>query len=118
MAGSTLSTKLNLREGMGVRVIAKPETVQLAGLGEPGDPSTDAVLAFVLNLEDVERKADPVVEAAKEDRIAWMAYPKAGKLGTDLNRDILWKRMEKEGIRAVRQVAIDETWSAMRFRPA
>jgi hypothetical protein len=30
---------------------------------------------------------------AKEDRIAWLAYPKAGKLDTDLNRDILWRHM-------------------------
>ncbi|WP_224246101.1 hypothetical protein [Hyalangium gracile] len=46
-----------------------------------------------------------------------MAYPKAGQLGTDLNRDVLWKHLLKEGIQGVRQVALDPVWSAMRFRP-
>ena len=31
----------------------------------------------------------PRVAAAKADRLAWLAYPKAGQLGTDLNRDIV-----------------------------
>ena len=41
----------------------------------------------------------------------------AGQLDTDLNRDILWRHMQKKGLSGVRQVAIDEVWSAMRFRP-
>lgn len=53
----------------------------------------------------------------EEDRVAWVAYPKAGQLDTDLNRDILARRLEQEGIQAVRQVAIDTVWSALRFRP-
>jgi hypothetical protein len=35
-----------------------------------------------------------------------------------LNRDILWKRLAKEGIDSVRQVSVDDVWSALRFRPA
>ncbi len=54
----------------------------------------------------------------REDRLAWIAYPKAGKLGTDLNRDILAGLAQERGIRPVRQIAINETWSALRFRPA
>ncbi|MDJ0459924.1 hypothetical protein PUN71_022205 [Arthrobacter sp. NQ7] len=56
--------------------------------------------------------------AALEDRIAWVAYPKAKKLGTDLNRDILASEMTARGAEPVRQVSLDETWSALRFRPA
>lgn len=52
------------------------------------------------------------------DRIAWLAYPKGGRRGTDLNRDILWKHVLQKGAQGVRQVAIDETSSALRFRPA
>jgi hypothetical protein len=37
-------------------------------------------------------------------------------MGTDLNRDILWKRLEKLGVQPVRQIAIDDVWSALRFR--
>jgi len=57
-----------------------------------------------------------VVEAAMEDRLAWIAYPKAGQLGTDLNRDILWRHLLKRRIQGVRQIAIDDSWSALRFR--
>lgn len=46
------------------------------------------------------------------------AYPKAGQLGTDLNRDILGGALAGEGVQPVRQVAIDEVWSALRFRPS
>ena len=46
----------------------------------------------------------------------WIAYPKAGELGTDLNRDILWRHLLKRRIQGVRQIAIDDVWSALRFR--
>ena len=36
----------------------------------------------------------------------------AGKLGTDLNRDILAASLAAAGIQPVRQIAIDEVWSA------
>ena len=62
--------------------------------------------------------AGPAIEAARRDKLAWIAYPKAGRLGTDLNRDILAATLAGEGVRPVRQIAIDETWSALRFRPA
>ena len=40
------------------------------------------------------------------------------KLGTDLNRDLLSAALAGEGVQPVRQIAIDEVWSALRFRPA
>jgi hypothetical protein len=46
-----------------------------------------------------------------------VAYPKAGQLATDLNRDVLWRKLTPEGVRGVRLISIDEVWSAMRFRP-
>jgi hypothetical protein len=55
--------------------------------------------------------------AAHADRVAWIGYPKGGKLGTDLNRDRLAQALASHGIQSVRQVSIDGTWSALRFRP-
>ena len=82
----------------------------------PGD--ADAVVAFARNKAELDSVAAPAIEAARQDRLAWIAYPKAGKLGTDLNRDILAALLAARGVQPVRQVAIDETWSALRFRPA
>jgi hypothetical protein len=64
------------------------------------------------------RVAGPAVEAARHDRLAWIAYPRAGQLGTDINRDSLVASVAELGIRPVRQVSLDEVWSALRFRPA
>lgn len=35
---------------------------------------------------------------------------------TDVNRDKLWKVMELTGWQPVRLIALDEMWSAMRFK--
>jgi hypothetical protein len=116
MTGSSLASKLNLKPGMKVRVVGKPSDVDLAGVAA-GSAKAEAVIVFVKTLAEVASRAGPAIDAAKEDRIAWLAYPKAGKLDTDLNRDILWRHMLGKGIQGVRQVALDEVWSAMRFRP-
>jgi len=43
-----------------------------------------------------------------------IAYPKANK--TDINRDSLWPILAEFGMRPISQVAIDDVWSALRFR--
>jgi len=112
-----LAKKLNLKDGMKVRVVGKPPGVDLDDLPITTSAKADAILVFVKTLADVDAKSGPVVEAAKEDRLAWIAYPKAGQLSTNLNRDILWRHLLKKRIQGVRQVSIDEVWSALRFRP-
>jgi len=45
----------------------------------------------------------------------WVAYPKANR--TDINRDTLWPILAEHGLRPITQVAVDNVWSALRFRP-
>jgi hypothetical protein len=45
----------------------------------------------------------------------WVAYPKANR--ADINRDTLWPILGEYGLRPIGQVSVDETWSALRFRP-
>ena len=47
--------------------------------------------------------------------IFWVAYPKGNK--ADINRDTLWPILAEYGMRPIGQVAVDEVWSALRFRP-
>jgi hypothetical protein len=50
----------------------------------------------------------------------WLSSPKkTGKIASDLSRDIVWELMKvmDTGLRPVTQISIDETWSALRFRP-
>ena len=77
----------------------------------------DAVVAFVVRQDD-RGSAEQAVAAARADRLAWIGYPKGGQLGTDLNRDRLVAVLADQGVQPVRQVSIDDTWSALRFRPA
>ena len=115
---SDLAKKLNIKRGMTVRVIGQPAGLELPGLSVVDAPAADALLVFVKDIADAEASAPAVVEATAAGRITWMAYPKARQLGTDLNRDILYERMKPRGVAGIRQVAVDATWSAMRFKHA
>jgi hypothetical protein len=53
-------------------------------------------------------------ELARPD-ILWVAYPKANR--ADINRDTLWPILGEFGMRPIAQVAVDEVWSELRFRP-
>jgi len=113
----SLAKKLNLKAGTKLLVMGKPKEVDLGDVEVTSLANVKDVLVFVTKISDLDRVAGPMLEAARADRIAWAAYPKAGQLGTDLNRDILAKELQKRGAQPVRQVAIDEVWSALRFRP-
>lgn len=49
-----------------------------------------------------------------EPEILWVAYPKGNR--SDVNRDTLWPIVAEYGMRPVGQVAVDDVWSALRFR--
>lgn len=94
-----------------------------AGFAVDGPKHTDprtakALLLFVRDSAQLKAKAAPAVAAAARDAVTYIAYPKAGQLGTDLTRDNLWAMLRDQGIKPVRQIAIDDVWSALRFRPA
>ncbi len=76
-----------------------------------------ALLAFVVDRAALAGMQPEIIDAAGQDRLTWVAYPKSGQLGTDLNRDSLAAILTEGGVRPVRQVAIDDVWSALRFRP-
>ena len=86
-------------------------------VSDPADASTAAVVSFVTRSAQLDDVAGPAIAAARDDRLAWIAYPKARQLGTDLNRDILTALVEARGAQPVRSVSINGVWSALRFRP-
>jgi hypothetical protein len=50
--------------------------------------------------------------------VVWFAYPKgtSKKYKSEINRDNGWQILGELGFEGVRGVAIDEDWSALRFR--
>jgi hypothetical protein len=117
-----VTAKLQIKPGQRVAALAGAGDVPAVvtpDASPPADPgAADAVVAFARNQAELDSVAAPAIEAARQDRLAWIAYPKAGQLGTDLSRDVLAALLTARGVQPVRQVAIDETWSALRFRPA
>jgi len=116
-----LTAKLQIKPGMRVCVLAAPSGgPDLSGLGPLATDPADAgaVIAFARLRADLTGPALPAIEAARQDKLAWIAYPKAGQLGTDVNRDSLARSVAEHGVQPVRQVSLDEVWSALRLRPA
>lgn len=120
----TFAQKLNLKPGQVLALVNPPKAIPEAlaaqlpenPLAAGGAGQAEAVLVFLTKQEDSAALAG-IYANLKTGGLAWAAYPKGGaKVPTDLNRDILWKLVEPTGWRAVRMVALDETWSAMRFR--
>lgn len=121
----TIARKLQIPAAAEVVVLGRPEGVDLeipADCTVTTDPADGAaaaaVVAFVVRADQLDEVAGPALEAARADRLAWVAYPKSRQLGTDLNRDSLAAAMQERGVQPVRQVSIDGVWSALRFRPA
>jgi hypothetical protein len=105
-----------------VAIVNQPEDASLdLGTEHPlaGDPDqADAVIVFSVNRAELDRLSDRYAAPARRDALTWVAYPKAGQLGTDLNRDVLAGLVKAHGVQPVRQVALDDVWSALRLRPA
>ena len=113
-----LTAKLQIKPGQSVAVLNPPAGVTLPASTAGAEPrAADAVIGFAVRRDDLGRLSE-VIGAARDDRLAWVGYPKGGQLGTDLNRDLLARALADRGIEPVRQISIDDTWSALRFRPA
>jgi len=77
-------------------------------------------LAFVTKQKEVDELTKKVAPIIKGDGLLWFAYPKGSskKYKCEFNRDNGWNELGKHGFEPVRMVAIDEDWSALRFRKA
>src|SRR5215831_564932 len=108
-----LAAKLQIRDGESIAVLHAPPGLKLDLAVSSADPAAaHAVLVFVSDSATLAERREAFVEAARREALSWVAYPKAGQLGTDLNRDSLARALDGSGVRPVRQVSIDETWSA------
>jgi hypothetical protein len=78
----------------------------------------DFVAVFGANQAELRQNLSAVKEAGKYDCLFWACYPKGtGQIKSDLKREIVWDAVQTIGLRCVTQVAIDDTWSALRGRP-
>ena len=122
--------KLLLKPGMRAAVLNAPasyaQVLQQEAL--PSDVSLsraldgapfDFIHAFATRREDLLRDGPIWRQALKPSGVLWVSYPKGGSraIPTDLNRDVVRETVQQVGLDTVSQVAIDETWSALRLKP-
>jgi hypothetical protein len=119
--------KLNLKTETQLVVINAPESFE-AALAELADREIlrDAkkakaitfALAFATTKAEVDQLTKALTAKITDDGTLWFAYPKqtSKKYKCEFNRDTGWQALGDAGYEPVRQVAIDEDWSALRFR--
>lgn len=75
-------------------------------------------IGFAMTQSECDRISMTIATVADGDSLVWLAYPKSSsrKYKCDFNRDTGWTVIGKAGFEPVRQVSIDEDWSALRFR--
>ena len=123
---SPLARKLLIKPGFRIGLVNAPpgyaERLEPlppdAELAEAGAGGLDVVQVFAGDAAELERVGPAAFGSVRPGGVLWVCYPKGGrKAGTDLNRDVLWELLGRSDLTGVTLVAIDDTWSAMRFRP-
>ena len=119
--------KLNLKDELKLVILGAPAEFEphvdaLAGMkvARSVRARTDAtfLIAFAITLEDIERAAKAIAKLPESDVIVWICYPKqtSNCYTCEFNRDTGWQPLGDLGYEGVRQVAVDDDWSAIRFR--
>lgn len=124
---SPLPKKLQIKAGYSVALMNAPTGAAAwfsplpadAAIAKSARGTHECVVLFVTAKKEVDKNLDKAAKAVKPGGLFWIAYPKkTAKIKSDLDRDTLWKHVEPLGWSGVSLVAIDDDWSAMRFRPA
>jgi len=119
--------KLNLKDQSTVFVLNAPSSFEqsiksLSGVAVnrklSSAPAISFLVAFLTEREEIAKIAKTLVKKAEGDAVIWIAYPKRSskRYTCNFSRDSGWEPLGEAGFEGVRQVAIDEDWSAMRFR--
>lgn len=131
MPPTPLFAKLNLKDQRQLVVLDAPTTfeAELRALQDlipdlevlrrvPARGSVAFALAFATTQQAVDRATAALTARAADDVVLWMVYPKGSskRYTCEFNRDTGWSALGAAGFEPVRMVAVDEDWSALRFR--
>jgi hypothetical protein len=113
---------LNAPAGIAEQLRPGPKTLVME---LPQNETFDAVLLFVNNADELRRLGPAAIRASRAGGLLWISYPKGGPArgATDLpatpwwvQRDVLGEITSVTGYKPVSFVAIDENWTALRFK--
>jgi hypothetical protein len=120
-----LATRLNLKPDMRVLLQndqAGIDAILADGLGAaplhaPDGRPVDAALLFAAGSADLQSQYTIAKPALAPTTMLWVMYPKKSSgIKTDLSREEGWSVITVDGWQGVRQIAVDETWSALRYK--
>jgi hypothetical protein len=126
MTVSPIAKKLGMKTAISALVIAAPSGyLKLLAPLPDGLVLSDVmsgthrfVQFFATRAAEIKKSAPRLLKHAAPGALVWIAYPKkTSGVATDLSRDSVCEVMKPTGWRPVAIVAIDDVWSALRFRP-
>jgi hypothetical protein len=132
---SSMAKKLRLAAGQKVAVLNAPDGYTARLSPGPADIGTrlqdaqvyDVVQLFVNTIDELRLLGPDAIRAVKADGLLWITYPKGGQARgvTDLpatpwwtKRDVLGEITSVTGYKPVAFVAIDDNYTALRFKRA
>lgn len=126
MAEIPVLKKLQFYKASACLIINAPDAYQnlLRDLAYDTSPSKekegiyDFVQVFASRQPELEKLVKKFSQSGRHDCIFWACYPKGGKLNSDIKRETVWTAFDMAGLQAVSSVSIDDTWTALRARPA
>ncbi len=115
----SVCAKLGWKDGMAGWALQRPaelaEAIPFPTKAPAKEP--EVIVAFVKSVAEVPQALESVRPRYVRGRARWCAYPKkTGAIRTDISRDQGWEAMGAFDLLPVTQVALDDTWSALRFR--
>ena len=112
---TSLDAKLQLKPGQTIALVGTGPELEI-GASTAGPDAAATVVAFAKDSGELKAQLTVLAEVAGRGGVPWVAYPKAKQLGTDLTRDVIRDLVPAAGLDPVRQIALDDVWSALRLK--
>ncbi len=108
---------INAEESFHILLSDELGTVKIDRAIDPRFPY-DFIILFVKSISEVEHYTPIAMHNLMYDGVLWFCYPKktSKKYSSEIDRDHGWKTLNDSGFHGIRLVAIDNDWSALRFR--
>jgi aryl carrier-like protein len=126
MTAQTLLEKLQLQDEKNLLIQGLPSSIEKQFIKLTFSKSVtpllkarkiDFALVFAVSQRQLVDILKVVIPSLQEDAKFWIAYPKlTSKIASDLSRDKNWDFVSDYGFEAVRMIALDNVWSAGRFK--
>ncbi len=127
MTSSPLFKKLRVPENGDLLIINAPDnysmlirsSVKNQIIIQPEGKLYGFIHLFATQRKELEEQIKELLLNLQPDGIFWISYPKkSSKINTNISRNDSWDILKVFNYRPVTQISVDDTWSAIRIRPA